>query len=72
MFVAGILELLIIVGVVGAGVAGVILVVVMATRRSTASVAAGNPNLRPCPDCGQYISIRAVTCPQCGAPMKGR
>lgn len=65
----GILELIIILGILGAGVVGVVLVVALCTRRSGIS-GADNPNLRPCPDCGQYISIRANTCPQCGGPVK--
>lgn len=28
-----------------------------------------NPNLTPCPDCDQMISIRATTCPHCGCPL---
>jgi hypothetical protein len=27
-------------------------------------------NLTPCPDCEQLVSIRAQTCPHCGAPLK--
>lgn len=30
-----------------------------------------NPNLRPCPDCGRFVSLRATTCPQCGCPLQG-
>jgi hypothetical protein len=29
-----------------------------------------NPNLRPCPDCGSYVSRRAVSCPHCGCPLE--
>ena len=65
----GVLELLIILGVLGVVVGGVVLAVVLGTQRSKTS-SSGNPNLRPCPDCGRYISIRATTCPQCGAPVK--
>lgn len=25
--------------------------------------------LRPCPDCGQSVSTRAVSCPKCGGPL---
>lgn len=70
MGMPGILELTI-VGVLVVGVVGVVLVVVLGTRRSGAAQS-GNPNLRPCPDCGRYISVRASTCPQCGGLMKGR
>ena len=31
-----------------------------------------NPNLAPCPDCFSMISKRAVVCPHCGAPIKGK
>lgn len=27
------------------------------------------PKLRPCPDCGKEISVRAAVCPQCGCPI---
>jgi len=30
-----------------------------------------NPNLRPCPDCGQMISRRAPSCPKCGLSFVG-
>jgi hypothetical protein len=30
-----------------------------------------NPNLRACPDCGRYVSKRALSCPHCGGPVKG-
>jgi hypothetical protein len=70
MFMPGPLELLIIFGVVGAGILSVIFVVVVGVRRRGTSQSS-NPNLRPCPDCGRYISIRATTCPQCGGTMKG-
>ena len=29
-----------------------------------------SPNLAPCPDCYQPVSVRAQTCPHCGAPLK--
>jgi hypothetical protein len=70
MFMPGPLELLIIFGVVGAGILSVIFVVVVGVR-SRGTSQSRNPNLRPCPDCGRYISIRATTCPQCGGTMKG-
>ncbi len=66
----GPLELLIVFGVVGVGVLGVIFAVVVGIRTRSASQSS-NPNLRPCPDCGRYISIRATTCPQCGGTVKG-
>lgn len=70
MFVPGILEILIILGILGAVAVGVILVIVSATRR-TGGAPSDNPNLRPCPDCGRSVSIRATTCPHCGGPVKG-
>ena len=54
--------------VVGAIVVG--LVLLFATRRPS-GLSVNNPNLRPCPDCGRPISIRAAACPQCGGPVKG-
>ncbi len=46
------------------------LVVMIALFRNSQSSPRGNSNLRPCPDCGQPVSVRAVTCPHCGAPLK--
>lgn len=67
----GIIELIIILGVLGlVGALVVGFVLLLATRRPS-GVAANNPNLRPCPDCGQPISIRAAACPHCGGPGKG-
>ena len=70
MFVPGILEILIILGILGAIVVGVVLLLVTVGRRP-GGVDTGNPNLRPCPDCGRLISVRATMCPHCGAPVKG-
>lgn len=28
-------------------------------------------NLTDCPDCGGQVSLRAATCPHCGAPVGG-
>ena len=39
---------------------------VSVSRRSQPPV---NPNLRPCPDCGRLVSLRAVSCPHCGRPL---
>jgi hypothetical protein len=67
----GILELIIVLGVLGlAGALVVGLVLLFATRRPS-GLAVNNPNLRPCPDCGQLISVRAAACPHCGGPVKG-
>ena len=43
----------------------VILVLVLATRRPSAT-----PNLYPCPDCGRSVSVHADSCPQCGCPLQ--
>ena len=48
-------------------VAACVAVVVIANQRRQQD----NPNLRPCPDCGHFISVRAATCPKCGALVKG-
>jgi hypothetical protein len=37
-----------------------------------AGIAAGatkKKNLMPCPDCGNYVSRRAKSCPKCGGPV---
>jgi hypothetical protein len=52
-------------------IAAAVTVVVVAATRSATGGQTNNPNLRPCPDCGQYVSVRAITCPHCGAPVKG-
>jgi hypothetical protein len=65
----GIFELLII-GCVLAIPVAVVLIVLLSQRR-TFTHDPHNPNLRPCPDCGRQISIRANTCPHCGGPVKG-
>ncbi len=44
---------------------------VTAIARNPHSRQRDNPNLQPCQDCGAFISIRAVTCPHCGGPIKG-
>ena len=54
---------------IGGLVAVVALVVYLARRPATGY--SKNPNLRPCPDCGQFVSVRAATCPHCGGPVKG-
>ena len=47
------------------GVAGLVIVIVMAF--STKTRAAGN--LINCPDCGRGVSPQASACPNCGRPM---
>jgi len=43
--------------------------VLMHVLRSQRKLGAANPNLRPCPDCGQYVSRQAPSCPRCGRPL---
>ena len=28
-----------------------------------------DPKLRPCPDCGSFVSLQAASCPVCGRPL---
>jgi hypothetical protein len=56
--------------ILGAIVAGAVIAVVFAVIRQSGARPSDNPNLAPCPDCGRYISVRAATCPLCGAPVK--
>ena len=65
-----VLGLLILVVLCGAVAAAIALLLFLGVR-SSSSRHDGNPNLRPCPDCAKYISVRAVTCPHCGGPVKG-
>jgi len=67
MFGLGITEMLIvaIMGLLPVALVVGLLVALGVHRRSDAS----NPNLRPCPDCGNMVSIRAETCPKCGCPL---
>jgi hypothetical protein len=54
------------------GSALLISIALIVTLKSTRwNADADNPNLRPCPDCGRYISVRAAVCPSCGGPIKG-
>ena len=48
----------------------VIVAVSVSVTRQSGGSQKDNPSLRPCPDCGHYISVRANTCPQCGGPVK--
>ncbi len=74
MFGIGAMELVIVLGILGflvvsgALVAG--LVILLAAKRPS-TVWTDNPRLRPCPDCHQFISVRAAACPHCGGPVKG-
>jgi hypothetical protein len=67
MFAPG--ALIVAIGVVVALIG--LIAAVIAIARSPRSLQRDNPNLRPCRDCGCYISIRAATCPHCGGPNKG-
>ena len=29
-----------------------------------------NPSLTKCSDCGGFLSVRAIVCPNCGAPQR--
>jgi hypothetical protein len=70
MMMFGMMELLIILVILGT-LAGVIALVVFMAMRSSGGSQTANPNLRPCPDCGVAVSIRASTCPKCGGPLAG-
>jgi len=69
-FVLGPLGWIVIAGVVAFSVVFVLAVVAIAARRSN-FVRMHGANLRPCPDCGHFISVRAAICPRCGGPAKG-
>ena len=56
--------LLVIVGVIAAAV-----VIPLVVSKRNRSDAAGNPNLFPCPDCGNWVSREAPGCPQCGRAL---
>ena len=45
-------------------------VVVVIALSSRGKGPANNPNLAPCPDCGNFVSLRAISCPMCGCPLK--
>ncbi|TWT84749.1 hypothetical protein CA13_62290 [Planctomycetes bacterium CA13] len=64
----GLMELIIIGVILFIPVAVVVALVVVLTRSRKAS--GSNPNLKPCPDCGRFVSLRATTCPQCGCPLQ--
>ncbi len=49
---------------------GALFIVVLSVANGSRGSQKDNPNLRPCPDCGRYISVRANACPQCGGPAK--
>jgi hypothetical protein len=57
--------------VLAACAGALITLLVIAASQQSGRQQARNPNLRPCPDCGRYISVRANLCPHCGGPVKG-
>ena len=61
-------ELLILAMIVGVPIVVVVAVLAISTSKKTGPPMAGN--LTPCPDCGNAVSIRAQTCPHCGALLK--
>lgn len=64
----GLMELIIIgvVLVIPVAVAVALVVALKLNRKASGS----NPNLKACPDCGRFVSLRATTCPQCGCPLQ--
>ena len=67
----GLIELLIVLGILGLLVGGVVVVIVVlaSSKRQGGSA---NPNLFPCPDCGRYVSRLAASCPNCGRPLASK
>lgn len=65
----GIPELIIVLGILGLAVAFGF--VRLSARRRPSGLSVNNPNLRPCSDCGQLISMCAAACPHCGGPVTG-
>ena len=45
----------------------VVVVIVISSRRKGPMP---NPQLKPCPDCQNMVSIHATTCPRCGRPLE--
>lgn len=66
----GLLEVIIVLGLLSLFAAVFVAIIAIVTRQAGAS-ARNNPHLVPCPDCGQPISVRAAVCPHCGGPIKG-
>ena len=69
-FVPGAIEIIIIGVIVLVPIAVIVALVVVRTRSQKPS--GSNPNLRPCPDCGRFVSLRATACPQCGCPLQAQ
>ena len=53
-------------GLIWVAVVGAVGVALKRSRKASGT----NPNLKPCPDCGRFVSLRATTCPQCGCPLQ--
>ena len=64
----GFLELLILAFVLGVPVVGLVVLLVILSVKKNQGPATGN--LTSCADCGRAVSMRAETCPHCGAPLK--
>ena len=60
---------IIIVGIVGLVLSALVVALVVVLNPSR-KASGSNPNLKPCPDCGRFVSLRATTCPQCGCPLQ--
>ncbi len=60
---------LVLVGVIGLVLSAVVVALVVVLNGSR-NASGNNPNLKPCPDCGRFVSLRATTCPQCGCPLQ--
>ena len=71
MGMPGPMEIIILVGMLGAVVVAVVVAVSLsaASKKQPGTHQSGNSNLFPCPDCGRLISVRAATCPHCGGPV---
>ena len=61
----GPIEIVIIALILGFIVAVVLLISFAVRQKPTF-----NPNLTPCPDCGNQVSLNAENCPKCGNPLK--
>ena len=70
-FMPGPIELLIL-GLLCLGVVVVVVVAVvipLVVSKKGGSGPAANPNLFPCPDCGNWVSRQAPNCPKCGRAL---
>lgn len=67
-FAPGPIELIILAVIVLVPIAAVVALVIALT--CSRKPLEDNPNLRPCPDCRQSVSLRATACPKCGCPLE--